>query len=151
MILCHTAEGYYIYIETSLPRRRDHKARLVSPTLAAIQPNSTCQVCKAVILLFRTHTITLASTRALSGHQRHAVHHLESRKRFIFGFVFNFQMDLYIHMKGSHIGALNIYQAPVVGFAVKKLSLSTDQGQNWVKRQVLFDSVTEFQVRSVKV
>jgi len=54
-------------------------------------------------------------------------------------------------MKGSHIGALNIYQAPVVGFAVKKLSLSTDQGQNWVKRQVLFDSVTEFQVRSVKV
>ncbi|XP_020605209.1 uncharacterized protein LOC110044027 isoform X4 [Orbicella faveolata] len=93
-----TTEGYYIYIETSLPRRRDHKARLVSPTLAAVQPSNTCQ------------------------------------------------MDLYIHMKGSHIGALNIYQAPVVGFTVKKLSITTDQGQNWFKRQVHFDSDTEFQV-----
>ena len=46
--LCYTAEGYYIYIETSLPRRRDHKARLVSPTLAAVQSNNTCVVCKAV-------------------------------------------------------------------------------------------------------
>ena len=54
-------------------------------------------------------------------------------------------------MKGSHIGALNIYQAPVVGFAVKKLSLTTDQGQNWFKRQVHFDSDTEFQVRRVKI
>lgn len=92
------SEGYYIYIETSLPRRRDHKARLVSPTLAAVQPNITCE------------------------------------------------MDLFIHMKGSHIGALNIYQAPVVGFAVKKLSITSDQGQKWFQRQVLFDSDREFQV-----
>lgn len=55
-------------------------------------------------------------------------------------------MDLFIHMKGSHIGALNIYQAPVVGFAIKKLSLNTDQGQNWFERQIHFDSDTEFQV-----
>ena len=53
-------------------------------------------------------------------------------------------------MKGSHIGALNIYQAPIVGFAVKKLSLTKDQGQNWFKQQVDFDSDTEFQVRRVK-
>ena len=55
-------------------------------------------------------------------------------------------MDLYIHMQGSSIGALNIYQAPVVGFAVKKLSLTTAQGQNWVKKQIQFDSNREFQV-----
>lgn len=55
-------------------------------------------------------------------------------------------MDLYIHMKGSHIGELNIYQAPVVGFAVKKLSLTTQNGQYWFKKQIQFDSNTEFQV-----
>ena len=60
-------------------------------------------------------------------------------------------MDLYIHMKGLHIGALNIYQAPVAGFAVKKLSIDSDQGQNWFKRTVHFDSDTEFQVRRVKI
>jgi len=59
-------------------------------------------------------------------------------------------MDLYIHMKGDHIGELNIYQAPVVGFAVKKLSLTTPQSQNWFKRQVHFDSDKEFQVCIVK-
>lgn len=59
-------------------------------------------------------------------------------------------MDLYIHMKGAHIGELNIYQAPVVGFAVKKLSLTTHQDQNWFKRQVHFDSDKEFQVCIVK-
>ena len=42
--LYFTADGYYIYIETSLPRRRYHKARLVSPTLAPVNPNTTCQV-----------------------------------------------------------------------------------------------------------
>lgn len=83
--------------------------------------------------------------------RRHIVHLHVSRKRFLFNVVFNFQMDLYIHMKGSHIGALNIYQAPVVGFAVKKLSITSDQGQNWFRRQVLFDSDTEFQVRRVKI
>ncbi|PFX16283.1 Neurotrypsin [Stylophora pistillata] len=93
-----TVNGYYIYIETSLPRRRDHKARLVSPTLAPVDPSNTCQ------------------------------------------------MDLFIHMKGSHIGELNIYQQPVVGFAVKKLSLTTNQGSDWFKRQVQFDSDTKFQV-----
>ena len=81
--------------------------------------------------------------------QRHVVHLHVSRKRFLFNFVFNFQMGLSIHMKGSHIGALNIYQAPVVGFAVKKLSITSDQGQNWFKRHVLFDSDREFQVRKV--
>ena len=60
-------------------------------------------------------------------------------------------MDLYIHMKGSHIGALNIYQAPVVGFALKKLSINSDQGQKWFKRTVHFDSDSEFQVRGVKI
>ena len=60
-------------------------------------------------------------------------------------------MDLYIHMKGDHLGELNIYQAPVVGFAVKKLSLTTDHGQKWFKRQVHFDSDKEFQVRIVKI
>ena len=60
-------------------------------------------------------------------------------------------MDLYIHMKGSHIGALNIYQAPVVGFALKKLSINSDQGQKWFKRTVHFDSDAEFQVRRVKM
>ena len=60
-------------------------------------------------------------------------------------------MDLYIHMKGSHIGALNIYQAPVVGFALKKLSINSDQGQKWFKRTVYFDSDAEFQVRRVKI
>lgn len=42
--LYFTADGHYIYIETSLPRRRYHKARLVSPTLAPVNPNTTCQV-----------------------------------------------------------------------------------------------------------
>lgn len=57
-----------------------------------------------------------------------------------------YQLDLFIHMKGLHIGALNIYQQPVVGFPVKKLSLTTNQGPDWFKRQVQFDSDTEFQV-----
>ena len=70
---------------------------------------------------------------------------------FSFNFVFNFQMNLYIHMKGAHIGALNIYQAPVVGFAVNKLSITKEQGQNWFKQQVLFDSDTEFQVGRLKI
>lgn len=60
-------------------------------------------------------------------------------------------MDLHIHMKGNHIGELNIYQAPIVGFAVKKLSLSRNQGQHWFKRQVQFDSDTEFQVCNLQV
>ncbi|KAJ7369310.1 hypothetical protein OS493_039862, partial [Desmophyllum pertusum] len=51
------------------------------------------------------------------------------------------QMTLYVHMKGSHIGALNIYQAPVVGFAVKKLSLSSNHGQYWFKQQVIIEGV----------
>ena len=54
-------------------------------------------------------------------------------------------------MKGAHIGALNIYQAPVVGFAVNKLSITKEQGQNWFKQQVLFDSDTEFQVGRLKI
>lgn len=55
-------------------------------------------------------------------------------------------MDLYIHMKGNHIGALNIYQAPVVGFAVTKLALTSEQGNNWFKKQIQFDSDRVFQV-----
>lgn len=39
-----TVNGYYIYIEASLPRVRNHKARIVSPTLAPVEPSSTCQV-----------------------------------------------------------------------------------------------------------
>ena len=45
----YTVNGYYIYIETSLPRVPLHRARLVSPTLAAVEPNSKCQVSKARI------------------------------------------------------------------------------------------------------
>ena len=55
-------------------------------------------------------------------------------------------MDLYIHMKGSDIGTLNIYQAPVDDFAIKKLSLSNQQGRNWFNKKIQFDSDTEFQV-----
>ena len=60
------------------------------------------------------------------------------------------QMDLSLHMKGNHIAELNIYQAPVVGFAVKKLSLSGGQGNNWFKKQIQFDSDREFQVRETR-
>lgn len=49
-------------------------------------------------------------------------------------------------MKGGNIGTINIYQAPVEGFAVKKFSLSTHQGSDWFKRQIQFDSDKEFQV-----
>ena len=56
------------------------------------------------------------------------------------------QMDIYIHMRGGDIGTINIYQAPVEGFAVKKFSLSNHQGSNWFKRQIQFDSDKEFQV-----
>jgi len=49
-------------------------------------------------------------------------------------------------MKGNHIGALNIYQAPVVGFAERKLSITSQQGENWFKKQIQFDSEREFQV-----
>lgn len=60
--LCVTAQGYYIYIETSLPRRRDHKARLVSPTLAAVEPNNTCQVSKklnhSMTTILLSHNLT---------------------------------------------------------------------------------------------
>lgn len=49
-------------------------------------------------------------------------------------------------MKGGNIGTINIYQAPVEGFAVKKFSLSTHQGPDWFKRQIQFDSDKEFQV-----
>lgn len=55
-------------------------------------------------------------------------------------------MEIYIHMKGGNIGTINIYQAPVEGFAVKKFSLSTHQGSDWFKRQIQFDSDKEFQV-----
>lgn len=55
-------------------------------------------------------------------------------------------MEIYIHMKGGNIGTINIYQAPVEGFAVKKFSLSTHQGSEWFKRQIQFDSDKEFQV-----
>lgn len=59
-------------------------------------------------------------------------------------------MDLYLHMKGNHIGALNIYQAPVVGFAERKLSITSQQGENWFKKQIQFDSEREFQVRKAR-
>ena len=55
-------------------------------------------------------------------------------------------MEIYIHMRGGNIGTINIYQAPVEGFAVKKFSLSTHQGSEWFKRQIQFDSDKEFQV-----
>ena len=42
--LCVLEYGHYVYIETSLPRARHQKARLVSPTLAPVQPNTTCKV-----------------------------------------------------------------------------------------------------------
>ena len=49
-------------------------------------------------------------------------------------------------MKGGDIGTINIYQAPVEGFAVKKFSLSRHQGSKWFKKQIQFDSDKEFQV-----
>ena len=55
-------------------------------------------------------------------------------------------MDIYVHMKGSHIGEFNIYQAPVIGFAVRKLSIAGELGANWVKQEIQFDSKVEFQV-----
>lgn len=55
-------------------------------------------------------------------------------------------MEIYIHMKGGDIGTINIYQAPVEGFAVKKYSVSRHQGSEWFKRQIKFDSDKEFQV-----
>ena len=55
-------------------------------------------------------------------------------------------MEIYIHMKGGDIGTINIYQAPVEGFAVKKFSVSRHQGSEWFKRQIQFDSDKEFQV-----
>ncbi|XP_067052699.1 deleted in malignant brain tumors 1 protein-like isoform X2 [Acropora muricata] len=93
-----TKDGHYVYIETSLPRAQHQKARLVSPTLAPVQPNTTCK------------------------------------------------MDIYVHMKGRHIGEFNIYQAPVIGFAVRKLSIAGALGNNWVKQEIQFDSKVEFQI-----
>ena len=55
-------------------------------------------------------------------------------------------MDIYVHMKGSHIGEFNIYQAPVIGFAVRKLSIAGELGAHWVKQEIQFDSKVEFQV-----
>ncbi|XP_068722638.1 deleted in malignant brain tumors 1 protein-like [Montipora capricornis] len=54
-------------------------------------------------------------------------------------------MDLYVNMKGNQIGELNIYQAPVFGFPVRKLSIS-EQVLTWSHTQVQFDSKREFQV-----
>ena len=55
-------------------------------------------------------------------------------------------MKIYVHMKGNHIGEFNIYQAPVIGFAVRKLSIARALGNNWVKQEIQFDSKVEFQV-----
>lgn len=55
-------------------------------------------------------------------------------------------MDIYVNMRGRHIGEFNIYQAPVIGFAVRKLSIAGELGTNWVKQEIQFDSKVEFQV-----
>lgn len=44
-----TASGYYMFIESSSPRRRGDKARLLSPLFRAVPPNSnSCSVSKMV-------------------------------------------------------------------------------------------------------
>ena len=55
---------------------------------------------------------------------------------------------IYIHIEFNvrHLLRTPGNQQPVVGFSVKKLSLTTNQGPDWFKRQVQFDSDTEFQV-----
>lgn len=45
-----TASGYYMFIESSSPRRRGDKARLLSPLFRAVPPNdNSCSVSKMVL------------------------------------------------------------------------------------------------------
>lgn len=55
-------------------------------------------------------------------------------------------MEFFLHMKGRDIGYLNIYQAPVEDHDIKKRSWSGEQGQDWFKEEVIFDSREPFQV-----
>lgn len=58
-------------------------------------------------------------------------------------------MDFYIHMKGSQIGYLNIYQAPVEDFNTLKASWNGEQSTVWFHKRVKFDSKHVFQVRDI--
>lgn len=45
-----TASGYYMFIESSSPRRRGDKARLLSPLFRAVPPNdNSCSVSEMVL------------------------------------------------------------------------------------------------------
>ena len=55
-------------------------------------------------------------------------------------------MEFFVHMSGSDIEALNVYQAPVEGHDILKKSWSGHQGTEWFKGEVTFDSRETFQV-----
>ena len=138
----HAFAGWYVYAETSAPRRPGQAARLVSPTISPVNQSKPCTVrSRARIWEKRLVAFPVANLDRIRS----------SDKLTLFvpvHFFLGFQMELFIHMRGQYIGSLNIYQLPVGGFRNLKKSLVGARGSSWFREEVEFDSDKNFQVKS---
>ncbi|KAI4892509.1 hypothetical protein NFI96_024488, partial [Prochilodus magdalenae] len=102
-----TKEGYYMYIETSRPREKGDRARLLSPL----------------------YNVTPARGPSGSGRVPHCI-------------------SFFYHMKGKHIGTLNVLLRVKSIATVDSVvwSRSGHQGPNWLKASVMVYPSGPFQV-----